>query len=434
MRALPRGSRSSWGCGGSCWCCRRCRPRRDSWCREYRITLGRCPIACSCSSRSSCRSASASPTAAICCANAPEVSPSTCSSSARPTCAPPPRRRWWQRLRGRGSGRAWRGQRVESPPAPPSTHSTRATVIDPVSLSAERQAQAWLDALDAEAQIVAAFGVINRALFAHRIAGADPGVHALAPAQATAMRAGWGLGEEVGGRALEPRARAALGRATTAAAGGGLAPAGALRGAPRWPRATAHLRGARPAGARRSRCGPHAARGARARPRVRGRARGAARDPPRRPHTASRGARGATTSRGGRCRRRAPRVRRGRRGAGYQRMRSATRSRGSRPRCERAAFGAPGAPRGPRVKAMQPTRTAIGTWSGGRFMHFGEPLDDERLQALLRPGAGIDTVLTADVYGSGRGRPPARPRARRARARALLPRGRDRPRLLRGRA
>jgi aryl-alcohol dehydrogenase-like predicted oxidoreductase len=50
---------------------------------------------------------------------------------------------------------------------------------------------------------------------------------------------------------------------------------------------------------------------------------------------------------------------------------------------------------------MNPSRTAIGTWSGGRFMHFGEPLDDERLQALLRPGAGIDTVITADTYGAG---------------------------------
>jgi aryl-alcohol dehydrogenase-like predicted oxidoreductase len=50
---------------------------------------------------------------------------------------------------------------------------------------------------------------------------------------------------------------------------------------------------------------------------------------------------------------------------------------------------------------MDPTTTAIGTWSGGRFMHFGEPLDDERLGALLRPGAGIDTAITADVYGSG---------------------------------
>src|ERR1700735_7728 len=50
---------------------------------------------------------------------------------------------------------------------------------------------------------------------------------------------------------------------------------------------------------------------------------------------------------------------------------------------------------------MDPTHTAIGTWSGGRFMHFGEPLDDARLQTLLRPGDGIDTVITADAYGAG---------------------------------
>jgi aryl-alcohol dehydrogenase-like predicted oxidoreductase len=51
--------------------------------------------------------------------------------------------------------------------------------------------------------------------------------------------------------------------------------------------------------------------------------------------------------------------------------------------------------------AMDPSETAIGTWSGGRFMHFGEPLADERLTALLRPGGGIDTVITADTYGAG---------------------------------
>ncbi len=34
-------------------------------------------------------------------------------------------------------------------------------------------------------------------------------------------------------------------------------------------------------------------------------------------------------------------------------------------------------------------------------MHFGEPIDDDRLTALLRPGDGIDTVITADVYGEG---------------------------------
>ncbi len=50
---------------------------------------------------------------------------------------------------------------------------------------------------------------------------------------------------------------------------------------------------------------------------------------------------------------------------------------------------------------MDPTRTAVGTWSGGRFMHFGEPLEDERLLALLRPGDGIDTVMSADAYGAG---------------------------------
>jgi len=34
-------------------------------------------------------------------------------------------------------------------------------------------------------------------------------------------------------------------------------------------------------------------------------------------------------------------------------------------------------------------------------MHFGDALDDERFLALIRPGGGIDTVLTADTYGQG---------------------------------
>src|SRR5256885_6110094 len=50
---------------------------------------------------------------------------------------------------------------------------------------------------------------------------------------------------------------------------------------------------------------------------------------------------------------------------------------------------------------MDPTPTAVGTWRGGRFRPFGGPLDDERLTALLRPGAGIDTLITADAYGAG---------------------------------
>jgi len=46
-------------------------------------------------------------------------------------------------------------------------------------------------------------------------------------------------------------------------------------------------------------------------------------------------------------------------------------------------------------------RNAIGTWGGGRYMRFGEAIEEDRLEALFRPGDGIDTVITADVYGEG---------------------------------
>ncbi|MBS1676835.1 MAG: aldo/keto reductase [Actinobacteria bacterium] len=54
-----------------------------------------------------------------------------------------------------------------------------------------------------------------------------------------------------------------------------------------------------------------------------------------------------------------------------------------------------------RRQVREPGRSAIGTWSGGRFLHFGEAIEEDRLAALLRPGEGIDTVLTADAYGAG---------------------------------
>jgi aryl-alcohol dehydrogenase-like predicted oxidoreductase len=50
---------------------------------------------------------------------------------------------------------------------------------------------------------------------------------------------------------------------------------------------------------------------------------------------------------------------------------------------------------------MDVSPLALGAWSGGRFMHFGEPLEDERLVALLRPDERVPTVLTADAYGAG---------------------------------
>jgi aryl-alcohol dehydrogenase-like predicted oxidoreductase len=49
----------------------------------------------------------------------------------------------------------------------------------------------------------------------------------------------------------------------------------------------------------------------------------------------------------------------------------------------------------------EPGRTAIGTWSGGRFLRFGMAIEEERLAGLLSPGGGLDTVLTADAYGQG---------------------------------
>jgi aryl-alcohol dehydrogenase-like predicted oxidoreductase len=51
--------------------------------------------------------------------------------------------------------------------------------------------------------------------------------------------------------------------------------------------------------------------------------------------------------------------------------------------------------------STDPGQLAVGTWSGGRFMRFGEPIDDERFCALVSPDAAIDTVITADVYGEG---------------------------------
>jgi aryl-alcohol dehydrogenase-like predicted oxidoreductase len=51
--------------------------------------------------------------------------------------------------------------------------------------------------------------------------------------------------------------------------------------------------------------------------------------------------------------------------------------------------------------STDPTRAAVGTWSGGRFMHFGEALSDERFLSLITPDADIPTVLTADTYGTG---------------------------------
>jgi hypothetical protein len=94
-----------------------------------------------------------------------------------------------------------------SEPAPVAT--TRVTVIDPVSLSAESQARVWLAELDRDREVQAAVAILNRVIHSHRIAAADPYVHEVSPAQALVIRAGWGEGEQVAdGRWLHARALA----------------------------------------------------------------------------------------------------------------------------------------------------------------------------------------------------------------------------------
>jgi aryl-alcohol dehydrogenase-like predicted oxidoreductase len=53
---------------------------------------------------------------------------------------------------------------------------------------------------------------------------------------------------------------------------------------------------------------------------------------------------------------------------------------------------------------MDLTQIAYGTWSGGRYMHFGEQLDEQRFGDAIRLAydSGFRTFVTADVYGVGR--------------------------------
>ena len=76
-------------------------------------------------------------------------------------------------------------------PEPTPVEITRVTIVDPVSLSAERQARAWLEELDTEREVSAAFAALNRVLYAQRIAAADPYEREVSPAQALVIRAGW---------------------------------------------------------------------------------------------------------------------------------------------------------------------------------------------------------------------------------------------------
>ena len=56
------------------------------------------------------------------------------------------------------------------------------------------------------------------------------------------------------------------------------------------------------------------------------------------------------------------------------------------------------------TQTLELTTTAYGTWSGGRFMHFGETLSEERFIGCVETAyeSGIRTFITSDVYGNGK--------------------------------
>jgi hypothetical protein len=93
---------------------------------------------------------------------------------------------------------ARRRRRLAQPePQAPLVEVMRATVVDPVPVSIERQARAWLSDFDAGRDVAAAFDALNRMLYAWRIVAADPHTHAVSPEHAVVLRAGWGEGEQV---------------------------------------------------------------------------------------------------------------------------------------------------------------------------------------------------------------------------------------------
>ena len=112
------------------------------------------------------------------------------AAKTRPNCARPA-----------GRSATWPGAAVKRDARPARSRlpvqTTSVTVIDPVSLSAEQQARAWLDGLDREHEVGAAVATVNRVLHYHRIASADPYIHEVSPSQTIVIRAGWGEGDQV---------------------------------------------------------------------------------------------------------------------------------------------------------------------------------------------------------------------------------------------
>ncbi len=105
------------------------------------------------------------------------------------TLGAPERRRWRNR----------RGREVEDASAEP-VPTTRATIVRPAPFGSRDEGDAWLSELRAggpEAELEAAFGILNRALHAWRAGAADPYAWDVALERALVARIGLGAGESV---------------------------------------------------------------------------------------------------------------------------------------------------------------------------------------------------------------------------------------------
>lgn len=90
-----------------------------------------------------------------------------------------------------------RAKPVGPEPGPEPVVTGRATIIPSTPLETEDAAAKWLKDADAEAEATAALTVLNRALYAQRVAVADPHAREVARDDAIVVRIGFGAGEQV---------------------------------------------------------------------------------------------------------------------------------------------------------------------------------------------------------------------------------------------
>ncbi len=92
-----------------------------------------------------------------------------------------------------------RAQRADPEPGPTPVSTARATVISAQPI-AEDESEGWLRGLDDEGQdvfLAESMAALNRAIHAHRLAAADPGLHDVTVDRALVARIGYGSGDQV---------------------------------------------------------------------------------------------------------------------------------------------------------------------------------------------------------------------------------------------